>query len=226
MNQKIVISGHLVEYVKYQKNTDLVSSPGRVYGRDTTFVPLFGKKRIDNLARARQNCVRRMFASASKTGIACFVTLTFKEEFATDSYRIAGKAFGLFCARLSRKYKGRFPVVAVPERHESGRVHIHAVFFGTTLETERERQDIERLWANGFVKIKGRKLTPRLCFYLAKYITKQDCDFEPSARAFWTSHGIEKPLVYIDEHAEDLHKKLDCDKLTESSRGSVYFRKI
>jgi len=227
MYKKLIISGDLIEYATYQKNTSSVVSPPRGIhvGRDTT-ERMFGKKRFDNLARARKNCVRRMFVASAEVRECVFVTLTFDEENATHSYRVAGEAFNSFCKRLYRSYKKRFTVVAVPERHESGRVHIHAVLFGTDLEKESDRENIERLWGYGFIKIKGRKLSPKLCFYLAKYITKQEGDFEPATKAFWVSHGLEKSLEFVDDHAEYLAKNLGGDMLSESSRGSVYFGKI
>jgi len=170
--------------------------------------------------------VRRMFVAAKARPLACFVTFTYKEKFATHSHKAAGADFSAFCDRLRRKYKDRYTVVAVPERHKSGRIHIHALLFGGIFVTESESNELKLLWGKGGIKIKGRELTPKLCYYVAKYITKQEEDPEFSVKSYWSSQGLDKSLEFVDDEAEWYYEKLKGKVISSTSRGSVYFGKI
>jgi len=220
---KLIISGNLYEYTNYQKDPAALSTPRKVSGRSLHSEPLFGVKRHDNLFRARSNAVRRMFTSAADHQEGCFVTFTFNEQYATNSIRVAGVAFSAFQKRMFRHFKNRYTIVAAPERHTSGRVHIHALLFGTKLLNERENGELARLWKLGNVDVKGRDLQPKLIFYISKYITKQEGDNEFSSRSFWSSHGIDKPIEIVENIAQLVQDRLEGVTISESSTRSVYF---
>jgi len=226
MLKKLVISGDLIEFVEYGKDTNSLRSSRGVCRGYRVAIPLFGRKRYDNLARARSECVRRMFTASKGVREGCFITFTFDEKNATNSYRVAGSAFGAFVKRLRRQYKNRYSVIAVPERHKSGRVHIHALLFGGKFESEVELQTLARFWGRGFIKVKGRNLTPQLIFYVAKYITKQEDDPEIGSKCYWSSQGIDKSVMMCDDNAEGFFKLMNGVTISSRSRRSVYFGEI
>jgi len=226
MQSKLVISGNLVEYVKYERDTS-ISATGKVSGRNGVVRhKIFGVKRIDNLARARRTVVRKLFTCASTATEATFVTFTFRENLSTRSTKVAGTFFSQFLKRLQRKFKGEYTVVGVPERHESARIHIHAMLFGRAFREERQNRILAGLWGLGNVDVRSHDMSPKMLYYVAKYVTKQEADFDFRSPSYWCTRNIDKSLEYVDDNAEFFQKKISGVTISESIKGSVYFGQI
>jgi len=225
VQSSLIISGNLIEYTHYAKDT--LSTPREVRrGTRSNSQLLFKSKRYDNLARARKTCVRKLFIASSSYQSASFCTFTFQENYSTRSAKTAGAYFSAFLKRLQRKYPNEHSVVAVWERHKSGRIHIHAMLFGGNHTQERETRTLASLWAVGTVDVKSHDKSARMLHYVAKYITKQEDDFEYYVPSYWVTRNIDKPHLSTDENADFLLSKIGGVTINESSRGSVYFGKI
>jgi len=225
MKSQLIISGSLIEYTQYAKDTLLTPRELR-RGNRTNSQQLFKIKRYDNLARARKTCVRKLFIANSQYESAAFCTFTFEENRSTRSAKVAGTFFSRFLKRLQRKYPNEHSVVAVWERHKSGRVHIHAMLFGGNHSQERETRALASLWAVGTVDVKSHDKSARMLHYVAKYITKQEDDFEYYVPSYWATRNIDKPHLSTNENADFLLSKIGGVTINDSSRGSVYFGKI
>lgn len=225
MKSQLIISGSLIEYTNYAKDTLLTPRELR-RGNRINSQQLFKIKRYDNLARARKVCVRKLFIANSSHSTASFCTFTFTENNSTRSAKVAGTFFSRFLKRLQRKYPNEHAVVAVWERHKSGRVHIHAMLFGGDHTNERESRKLASLWAAGNVDVKSHDKTPRMLHYVAKYITKQEDDFEYYVPSYWSTRNIDQSHLSTDENADYLLSHIGGTTISESSRGSVYFGKI
>jgi len=226
MQSKLLISGKLLEYVHYEKNTDLSTSRGIQRRPSSSTKLLFKTKRIDNLARTRRLCVRKLFTACEGSTGATFATFTTTEKHSTHSAKVSGNRFSAFLKRLQRKYKGKYAVIAVWERHKSGRIHIHAMLFGGEFDRERENRILATLWGWGNVDVKSHDRTPKMLYYVAKYITKQNNDFEYNVPSYWCTRNIDKSLEFHDENAEFFDKKIKGNIINERSTRSVYFGTI
>jgi len=76
------------------------------------------------------------------------------------------------------------------------------------------------------VNVKSHDKSARMLHYVAKYITKQEDDFEYYVPSYWATRNIDKPHLSTNENADFLLSKIGGVTINESSRGSVYFGKI
>lgn len=141
-----------------------------------------------------------------------FITLTFEGDDPTRKktcYKF--KEF----ARKMRNLFGRFDYLAVIEAGIiNGRLHIHLIAFG--LEYIK-KDDLAKIWNNGFVDIKEIRNVRNVENYLLKYLEKafEDGYIAKGEKFYFVSQGLKKPIerFYEDDyflHDDDLGT-CECD---------------
>jgi len=225
MISHLVISGDYVQYTQYEKDTKSLQRTRPFQGRVRLQAPLFGRKRRDNLQRAKRALLRELFASYKAYPCGTFATLTFDEKYATNSLRVARIAVTAFCRRLSNFDKRNFPIITVPERHKNGRLHLHSVLFGRQFGQERQNRTIARLWGKGFVDARDLRDYKQL-HYIAKYITKQVGDYEYSMRSYFKTGDIPESITFENENADGFHSVFNKQNVWEYEFDTLFLGKI
>lgn len=142
-----------------------------------------GQRRADSLKRTRKIFLRRVLSAIEKFGCPLLITLTFAGK-ASDAF-YAGECLAKFGRRLRVEYPN-CSYVFIPEISPGGRIHFHGLLFGVSSDSgdsykgrqlisvgsERKTRKLAELWGNGFVDVRQTDASPKLVFYLAKYITK------------------------------------------------------
>lgn len=134
-----------------------------------------------------------------------FVTLTFKGDPPTRE-KVCYK-FKKFKERMYRRY-GKFEYLAVIEiGAENGRLHIHMITFGLNYI---KRDELEKIWGNGFIDIKKIHEINDVENYILKYIEKTlEGDYIGKGQRFYfPSQGLKKP---IESYHEDDSFLMDMD---------------
>jgi len=181
MPTNIRIYGKIIEITEYEKTSKKAVrvSTSRARG------DVVGCRRVDSLRRTKQICVRKLSTAIEELGSPLLLTLTFEGE-ASDAYS-SSKALALFFRRLRIKYP-RSHALVVPEVSPKGRIHFHGLLFGLpqsfgdvrkgrrTIYTGSERIDrgLAKLWKVGFVDCRQTDGSPKLAYYLTKYILKHN----------------------------------------------------
>lgn len=163
-----------------------------------------GDKRAKEESRKR--AVQMVYDLAKSTMWDWFITLTFDPK-QVDSYDYdeCSKYIQKFTRWLRDKSKD-FVYLFVPEKHESGRYHFHAVIKGPL-----EVKEALNPWGKPILDDKGHQVYNVLGYeygfttavkvysnsaigYIAKYITKQDA-VPPNKKRYWASRSIPKPII-------------------------------
>lgn len=165
---------------------------------------VYGARRPDNVYRTKQICVRRMQIGIHEFGCPLLLTLTFKGDASDASY--ANDALRKFQMRLRTKFPKAHSLF-VPELSARGRIHFHGLLFGLPLSigdtkvgrrviaygTEREDRTLAKLWGAGYLDARKTDGSPKLAYYLSKYITKGGSQVIFNAmRILRISHGFPK----------------------------------
>lgn len=102
--------------------------------------------------------------------------------------------------KFVRKLRHRYPNVKVEymgakEKNKRGQAHFHILFTGLPFI---EKPLVEKLWSQGFVKIKqvnyGYDNVKHLANYVSKYITKQGDDVAMYHKLYFVSENLKQPL--------------------------------
>jgi len=142
-----------------------------------------GQRRVDSLKRTRKIFVRRVLSAVEEYGSPLLITLTFSGQ-ASDAY-FAGTALARFGRRLRDEYPNS-AYVFIPELSPRGRLHFHGLLFGVSsnwgdeyigrqlVSVGRERREryFASGWGEGFVDVRQTNGSPKLGFYIAKYVLK------------------------------------------------------
>lgn len=169
--------GKTLEVTTYEKKIN----PKKICLRFKKRSDVVGQRRIDSVRRTRKIFVRRVLSAIEENGSPLLLTLTFKGS-ASDAY-FANEALSAFQRRL-RIECPEASSVFVPELSPRGRIHFHGLLFGVSsdwgdsykgrqlLSVGRER--LERrfagYWKQGFVDVRQTDGSPKLAFYLVKYV--------------------------------------------------------
>lgn len=200
---------------------------------------IFGRRRSDNIRRTKQICVRRLFSALDEFGCPLLVTLTFAGDasdasFANDSLRV-------FQVRL----RAQFPEAQslfVPELSRRGRIHFHGLIFNVPLSLgdtrigrrtvsigeERKTRTLAKLWGEGYVDARKTDGSPKLAYYISKYINKGGEQIIFNAmRILRISRGFPRELVVRGKLAEELKRRYDKRKpFKEWSGDNIFLGKI
>lgn len=175
VSSKFVISGKFVESYNYG-NPYKVGKPRPRYKPQNA--PVLNRKlktgiirtsRADNVLRTKK-ALKRMVNS--NPDLNKFLTLTFAEN--QKDWKIANGEFRKFIKRCSRKYKN-FKYIAVPEFQKRGAIHFHLVCNINYLSIQ-QLDGLRILWRNGWIDLKRIDKLENVGAYMAKYMTKQNCD--------------------------------------------------
>lgn len=233
MYQKMIVSGSLVEIIKYEKlpKTGLRSSK-KFTKRVLNLTP---KRRSDNLLSTKRHFVRRVSAAIKEFGTPLFITLTFAQNITDMDESI--KEFRAFTLRMRSRFND-FQYVAVPEFQKRGALHFHCFVWGLSQErgdlrrgritlergTERDSREIAKIWNNGFVDIARSDGSLRHIMYFAKYMIKAASDERLVTRKlYYMSRGIPMPLIIRDDNVAFFQTKmLLMKKISESCFRSAW----
>ena len=220
--------GGVIEITKIEKESSGVRRLSVDRGERGVIKP----RRSDSARRTRQMCVRRVLSAVEVFGAPLFITLTF-QGLASDVL-VASSALSHFQRRLSSNFPDSASLF-VPELSKRGRIHFHGLLFGVSQDWGdykksggssvvygRERKDrfFQKLWGYGFVDIRQTDGSPRLAYYISKYVLKASEEvFLAPLRLIRTSRGFPKPLEFSlsDDNWSFLSSRL---KLREKWSGS------
>lgn len=200
---------------------------------------VFTQRRLDNVRRTRQICLRRMLSAVEEYGNPLLVTLTFKGDASDASY--ANDSLRTFQVRLRTKYP-KAQSLFVPELSPKGRIHFHGLLFNVPMHlgdtrknrrilkhgSERESRILAKLWGEGFVDATQTDGSIGLAYYLSKYITKGSGETLFNAmRILRISHGFPKEIVIRGEFAEMLaHRYAKVKPVREWSSQHMFLKTI
>lgn len=224
------------QYGPITEITEIEKGPSKIriyHSRERRII--FGRRRSDNIRRTKQICVRRLFSALDEFGCPLLVTLTFDGDasdasFANDSLRV-------FQVRL----RAQFPEAQslfVPELSPRGRIHFHGLLFNVPLSLgdtrigrrtvsigdERKTRILAKLWGAGFVDARKTDGSPKLAYYISKYINKggEQVIFN-AMRILRISRGFPKELVIRGKLAEELKRRYDKQKPSKEWSGNNIF---
>lgn len=213
MRTIVKIYGGIIEITTIEKD-----SPKVCIYRARKRRSVYGPRRPDNIKRTKQICLRRMLSALKEFGCPLLVTLTFNGDASDASY--ANDALRKFQVRLQSEFNNAQSIF-VPELSRRGRIHFHGLIFNVPLHlgdktqgrrvisvgTERQSRIIQGLWGEGFVDARQTDGSPKLVYYISKYITKGGGETMFNAmRILRTSNGFPKEVIYRDEFAEFISK--------------------
>lgn len=196
---------------------------------------LYGPRRPDNIRRTKKICLWRVSAALAQFGCPLLVTLTFRGDASDAAY--ASDTLRRFQVRLRGKYPDAQSLF-VPELSPRGRIHFHGLLFNVPLSLgdaregrrivsygeERSTRILAELWGEGFVDARKTDGSPRLAYYLSKYITKGGGEILFAAmRLVRISHGFPKETVIRGEVAEELARGYAERKPTYEWEGEQPF---
>lgn len=200
---------------------------------------IFGARRSDNVRRTRQICVRRVSTALEEYGSPLLVTLTFSGDASDASY--ANDSLRGFQVRLRNKYPTAQSIF-IPELSPRGRIHFHGLLFNVPLSLgdtrkggrvisngeERSTRTLAKLWGEGYVDATQTDGSPKLAYYISKYITKGGNQVMFNAmRILRISHGFPKEEVIRGSFAEVLAQRYAVQKpIKEWSRPNIFLGKI
>jgi len=176
------------------------------------------RKQKRTLYRIRSQVYRLIQANRGRHGKhkAVFITLTDREQ-ETDIKK-ANRNIKAFVRRL-KQHLGYAPrYIIVPERHKSGAVHHHGVFFNLPfIDVRLLKTD---LWVKGYVEIQLPRKIKSVARYLIKYLTKDTLNVLPkNEKAYFTSRGLIRPSETFDDVYPD-----DTIKVIETHVNSKYIK--
>lgn len=194
-NERIIISGFEVEYYHYKdKSIYRGYDRGPRKKREDAYVDIGVDKKIQtekaksSVNRTRKEIRRRINSNPQLTK---FLTLTFRDE--VNDIDIGNYKLNLFTQRAKDRYS-EFQYLAVPEFQKSGRVHYHLLCNLRYVESRK----IEKVWGEGFIKIKRINRTGNLGRYLCKYLNKDMFDERMfRKKKYFCSQNLEKPREMV-----------------------------
>lgn len=205
--EKIIIAGNFLELYTYEKSLkrDFTRKKRKKPTKEQLTLDYSVKedneskqliKRKDSISRTRTS-IRRIINS--NQDLTKFYTLTFKENM--QDIDIANRHFNKFIMRMNYHY-GEFKYISIIEFQQRGAVHYHFLCNLPFIKAEK----IEKIWGNGFIKIRRIKKVTNLGAYVCKYLRK-DMEDERlfNKKKFFCSKNIEKPIeIYNHEVVDNL----------------------
>jgi len=204
-----------------------------------------GQRRADSLKRTKQICLRRVLTAIKENGCPLFFTLTFNGS-ASDAY-YANEALSDFQWWLRIKFPESSSVF-VPELSPRGRIHFHGLLFGVSSEwgsihegrgksrrlvyegRERRERFFAKGWGEGFVDVEQTDGSPKLGFYISKYVLKAGGEVMFNAmRLLRFSRNFAREFVTRDSYiCEKLIETAPKERtlISEYSQNSVFLGKI
>ena len=234
------MSLHYRKYGKVIEITELEKEPSKVRVHTLRVGDgLYHPRRSDNIRKTRKICLWRVLAAIEDYGCPLLVTLTFAGDasdaaFANDSLRT-------FQVRLRHAYP-EAQSLFIPELSPRGRIHFHGLLFNVPLSLgdtrknrrivaygmERKTRVLAKLWGEGYVDAVKTDGSPKLGYYISKYITKGAGQTLFNAmRILRVSHGFPKEIELSGWIAEELARRYAKKKPEAEWTGrNPFFGKI
>lgn len=151
-------------------------------------------------------------AGAWKGGKTIFFTLTDKEQI--HDIKKSNEKIKKCIRRLNRYTQYPVKYIIVPEKHKSGAIHYHGIFFN--LPKIRVTLFRYEIWGQGYVDLQMPKKIKNVSAYLTKYLVKTFSQpYEKGTKRYFTSRGLIRPMTtyhqtepdYSTYQVEDIEKK-------------------
>lgn len=219
---KAIKSGKLLEIWQYERdlpNSEGIRTPKKRPTIDNIYDFKPTERRKDNLQRQKQAFIRICLSNLGGGKSASLASLTYRDVFPYDDCL---RHFSQFIAKLRKSLGETFSYVAVPEYQARGALHFHILFFDldekikpcyysteyyydktgkkkrkhicpTDYLCERKTRNLAQFWSYGFLDIIQTNSSPKLSFYLGKYLTKQT-SLPQGKKRFFASRNILRPV--------------------------------
>lgn len=165
---------------------------------------------------------RRIYDYANSNDFTYFATFTFRDEYDTNEKRFEEMQKWIQAeAKRAKRHGKEFKYIIVPELHESGLVHFHALFSDTFDLKLRTRIGVNKRgnkkqylyisnWKRGFTDVSEIKDKEACANYVSKYITKNFFTdkkaVEKFKKRYWASQNLERgKTAYVD--TDDIDKQ-------------------
>lgn len=161
------------------------------------------KLQEDNARRSYNRTKQKIFSYSRCATWEKFITITFNGEL-VDRYNFDE------CSRLVRKWLNNqrrnapeLQYLLVPELHKDGAIHFHGLFantgnikFSDSGKRTKDKKVIYNIskWNYGFTTAIDVYNTHGISKYLAKYITKELCNFTGGKQRYYVSNNLEEPI--------------------------------
>jgi len=194
---KIIKYGRFTEVHDYfQLRVSFTSKRGRIRRN-------YAKPKSDYaLQRAKSKLFQIIEANNQAHGAfrTIFATLTFKEQ--TSDRKVADRRVALFIKRLGRHCGYKIKYVFVPERHISGMIHYHGVFFNLPFIPVQYLQ--EKIYKLGYIDLQAPRKLQNIIYYVSKYITKDVIrSAKKNEKAYLCPRGMIIPSTTLDYFEKD-----------------------
>lgn len=201
--KRLIIYGDSFEIFQYE-NPYFYNLPALTRGsrgsRDTR------PRRDDNLAALKTEVRRIVEGNHNKWGEVCkFVTYTFADNVSDVSEALVEwKTYN----RSLRNRFGRLKYLSVIEFQKRGAVHFHVLYFNMPY-MPKLKERIAATWSRGFTQVRAVRSVRALGCYISKYMTKNIDDRLIGKKAYFTSRGLYRPVIYRNEETIDTFEKTD-----------------
>lgn len=200
---KIIISGNVIEVYRYER-MPIFGNDKKADRKDVE--EYIDKEKQDyqthNDRRSKWNFIR--LTNANFGAHSKFITLTFADN--VQDLDQAHKEFDKFIKRMRRRY-GKFKYAVAIEFQKRGAVHYHMMSDLPYIP----KQELAKIWGQGFVRINDIKHVDNVGAYLSKYMTKGD-GRDPRLRGrkmYLTSKNLDRPLVLKGDDADLIIEQYD-----------------
>ncbi|MCX6766811.1 MAG: hypothetical protein NT170_03480 [Candidatus Moranbacteria bacterium] len=132
-----------------------------------------------------------------------FLTLTFKDDIRES--KKGNPKFTAFLKRLNYHFTGKGKNTlaysgVIEFQPKSKRVHYHVIFYNLPYIPKKK---LEKIWGNGFIKIKKTDNIQNVGSYVCKYMSKSLGDARLCGqKAYFSSQGLKQPTKIIGENAQ------------------------
>lgn len=155
------------------------------------------------------------------------LTLTYADR--QKDIKKLGEDFDYFIDKLRKTYTafGRIEYVYVPELHDNGGYHIHAILFfnQSTRNVFIDLWELSKIWGRGCMSISQPKKYQEVYHYLVPHKANTVTDFNKhmhekavklesmpaGQRLYRASRGLKKPTIYTDNY-ENVKKFLESER--------------
>ena len=218
-NQKLTISGHIIEYDFMDQPIKYGSNPSRKPPSPRTGKPTTPEKdRLEtSINRAKANVRRLVNSNAHKwvnsdgqSYLPIFITLTFKNDikdlkYASDCFKTAIQRLNYFVSGGSKKHILHYiAITEFQDKNRDGVIHYHVLFFNLPF-IKQIYDEIKRIWRHGNVNVKSVRQVKNLGYYMVKYMSKNLTDGRLKGRKkYFSSKGLKKSQTLYDPDLIDL----------------------
>lgn len=188
----------IIQYGKFTQVHDyfkfkLTFSSKRTTGKRDILKP----KTDYSFARTQQKVFQIIEANHRQHGPfkPVFATLTFADQY--HERKKTDRLVALFIKRLNRYVGHKIMYIFVPERHQSGAIHYHGVFFNLPFIPIKILS--EQIYGYGYIDVQIPKKLKSITGYISKYITKDVFKMiDKQKKSYLIPKGLIHPVTRFD----------------------------